>query len=70
MESDATRSLLPEELTALRMLVDPHPGYAPILGTVAFLLRRQLVTLTQGGISLTQAGRNVLEGGDGRRVLH
>ena len=60
MPDEQTRALRPEELAALNMLLDPHPGYAPPLDTVAFLLRRGLVTLMQGKIEITKAGRDLL----------
>jgi hypothetical protein len=59
-DDEATRALRPEELHALRTLLDPHPGYAPPLDTVAFLLRRNLVTLQRGMIEITETGRAVV----------
>ena len=60
MSDEKTRPLRPQELAALRMLLDPHPDYAPPLDTVAFLLRRGLVTLMHGKIEITNAGRDLL----------
>jgi hypothetical protein len=60
MTDERTRALRPQELAALHTLLDPHPGYAPPLDTVAFLLRRGLVSLMHGKIEITQAGRDLL----------
>ncbi|MDF3075333.1 MAG: hypothetical protein K0S54_3000 [Alphaproteobacteria bacterium] len=69
-DDDATRALRPEELDALRKLLDPVPGYAPPLDTVAFLLRRELVTLQHGIIEITQAGRDLVAANRLRDRLH
>ena len=60
MTDEETRALRPQELAALRVLADPHPGYAPPLDTVALLLRRGLVTIMRGKIEITRAGCNLL----------
>ena len=70
MGDEATRALRADELEALRVLLDPHPGYAPPLDTVAFLLRRDLVTLRRGMIEITEAGRNVLAATHFRNIPH